>query len=124
MSNLSISIPDESAAYEPGSEAELDLSWDLDEAPSRLVLRVVWNTAGKGDQDLKIAKVVTIDSPGRSGSKTLVIVLPWGPYSFSGKLISLQWGFELIAFPSSESIREEFTLAPEGREVRLLANKA
>lgn len=124
MSNLSISIPDGPATFEPGSEIEVDLSWNLNGDPDRLEFRLVWNTEGKGDTDLKVAKSITIDAPSQRGSKTLVIILPWGPYSFSGKLISLQWGFELIAFPSNESTREEFTLAPEGREVRILADKA
>lgn len=45
--------------------------------------------------------------------------LPEAPYSFSGKLISLAWALELIAYPSKEVVRREIVLAPGGSEVRL-----
>jgi hypothetical protein len=47
------------------------------------------------------------------------VQLPWGPYSFSGKLISLIWAFELIALPSEDSIRQEIVIGPDAREVQI-----
>jgi hypothetical protein len=45
--------------------------------------------------------------------------LPLAPYSFSGKLISLIWGLELVLEPSQETARFEFTLSPTGEEIML-----
>ncbi len=122
MSNLSISLPDDLSAFEPGSEVEVSLSWQLKSPPARLELRLVWSTAGKGDRDLKVVKTIQIESPDAVGEQVLAIVLPWGPYSFSGSLISLQWGLELVAFPAEQSTRLEITIAPQGREVRIFAD--
>lgn len=119
MNNLQISLPSGTTAFEPGTEIEVDVEWSCDQILDALQLRLVWSTAGKGDLDIKVAKTVQIRHPDQSGAQRLMIVLPWGPYSFSGKLISILWGLELIAFPSEASTRTEITIAPGGKEVRL-----
>ncbi|MCA9080441.1 MAG: hypothetical protein KDA58_07770 [Planctomycetaceae bacterium] len=122
MSEMSITLPQQ-GALEPGSEIDVDVQWDLDRPTNRLELRLVWNTTGKGDRDLKVAKTMHIHDPELKGNERLTFILPWGPYSFSGKLISLVWAFELVDVSSDASIREEFVLAPGGREVVLLAKR-
>jgi len=110
---------DSPSNIDPGSEVDLIITWDLNSEPTSLELRQVWNTSGKGDRDLKIINVDTIPVSSKHGNQRMSVVLPWGPYSFSGKLISLTWAFELVALPSKESVRHEFTMAPSGEEVRL-----
>jgi hypothetical protein len=46
-------------------------------------------------------------------------MLPEGPYSFSGKLISLIWALELACSPGSETVRREITVSPTGHEIVL-----
>jgi hypothetical protein len=104
-------------AYHPGDNAQVTLGWQSDEPIESLELRLVWNTTGKGDRDLSIPQTVTFPAPSLSGSQTTTVQLPWGPYSFSGKLISLIWAFELIALPSEDSIRQEIVIGPDAREV-------
>jgi len=43
--------------------------------------------------------------------------LPEGPYSFSGKLISLLWAIEVVASPGDMAGRAGIVVSPSGREV-------
>ena len=62
-------------------------------------------------------ETLRFDEPGACGSKDFAFPLPEGPYSFSGKLISLIWAMELTVSPGSETLRREITLSPTGREI-------
>jgi len=119
MNSLSVKSSDGRDAFSPGETIEVDLRWELDTEPAALELRCVWTTAGKGSTDIGIEKTVRLNAPGIAGSRRIELGLPAAPYSFSGKLVSLIWGFELVAQPSDESCRRTFTLAPEGRGVLL-----
>jgi len=70
--------------------------------------------------DLGVAETVRIDFPAASGNRQMTLTLPRAPYTFSGRLVSLQWGLECVALPSGTSARKEITIAPEGQEVQLL----
>jgi hypothetical protein len=85
----------------------------------RFGLLLRWYTAGKGTRDVGVAQTLRFDGPGAHGSKDFSFPLPDGPYSFSGKLISLIWAMELTVSPSSETIRREITFSPTGREIIL-----
>lgn len=115
--SLSLDLADPRGAFSPGEEIEVRAIWDLPEPPESIELRLAWHTSGKGDRDLKVVKTVSINSPVARDDQWLAIVLPNGPYSFSGKLISLVWGLELVAIPEEESTRREITIAPGGKEV-------
>lgn len=119
MNTLKIDTPGNADAFYAGAEIEIYPSWDLEQEPDAIELRLVWHTAGKGDEDLKVVKTVRFDKPRAREQRTVPLTLPWGPYSFSGKLISLIWGMELIAFPGQDSVRREFTLSHTGEEVLL-----
>ena len=121
---LNITTPENLTSFDPGTELEVICGWEFDEAPSSLELRLVWSTTGRGDRDLKVVSSTIINDVDHRGEKTVLITLPWGPYSFSGKLISLIWGLELVAFPSKDSTRTEITIAPRGEEVLLHKSKA
>jgi len=103
--------------YHPGSDALVSVSWDFDDTPEALELRLTWNTSGKGTQDLTLIRTETIRPGSARGSSQFTIRLPWGPYSFSGKLISIIWAFELVAFPGPKSVRKEFIMGPHASEV-------
>ncbi|MCG6158083.1 hypothetical protein [Rubinisphaera margarita] len=116
---LEIERPRSGAQFEPGQVVPVDVRWSLLEDQSRVELRLVWNTVGKGDQNLSIEETWTYSNIGLSGQKHEEIQLPDGPYSCSGKLLSLVWAFELIVFPSGESTRTEFLMAPGASEIIL-----
>ncbi|MCA9075446.1 MAG: hypothetical protein KDA93_10455 [Planctomycetaceae bacterium] len=119
MNILQIDIAGGQTSFEPGDEIDLTLSWELEQAPESIELRLVWSTSGKGTTDLEIVQTVPFEFPSPRETRRTSITLPASPYSFSGKLITLQWALELIAFPAEESTRQEIVMAPAGTEVRL-----
>ena len=121
MNELVIELADDVTTFEPGAQLASTVRWELDDEPESVELRLVWNTAGKGDRDLHVVDTVVFDRPRRRESREVNLTLPAQPYSFSGKLISLIWALELIAFPSNASWRREITIAPGGEEIQLPA---
>jgi hypothetical protein len=119
MNELKIEISEDRLAFEPGEEISGKVSWTFDKAPHMLELRLFWFTRGKGTEDAAIAGTSKFEQTEVSESRTFRFQLPKVPYSFSGKLISLVWALELIAYPSKESTRRELVVGPGGQEVQL-----
>jgi hypothetical protein len=118
MTDLSLDLAGRSA-FEPGQTVPVTAKWDLKSPLDAVELRVVWNTASRGDVELQIAKAVRIESPHPSDTLQMTLTLPRQPYSFSGKLVSLVWALELVAIPSLASTRTQITIGPGGKAVRL-----
>jgi hypothetical protein len=105
--------------FDCGEEVQIALTWEFEVPQSHFEIRFVWSTHGKGDQDLQVVKKLKILAPGTSGQELVTTKLPSSPYSFSGKLISLVWGIEVIAFPSRENVRFDIVIGPNAQEVSL-----
>ncbi len=118
MNDLSLDLAGRSA-FDPGQTVPVSAKWNLKTPLDAVELRVVWNTAGRGDVDLQIAEAVRIESPNPNDSRQMTLALPRQPYSFSGKLVSLVWALELVAIPSLASTRTQITIGPGGKAVRL-----
>ncbi len=123
MGKLSIELNGGKDAFAPGELVEGRIEWGLDANPKALELSLLWYTSGKGTRDVGVLQTSRIDNPGASGSDQFSFALPAGPYSFSGKLISLIWALELTYTPGDETAREEIIVSPTGREI-LLSNVA
>lgn len=106
-------------SFVPGDTVEGVASWHLDSPPESVELRLVWYTEGKGDQDLQIVQTVSFAQPGADDRRAFRVTLPAGPYSFSGKLISLAWALEVVAEPGSRAGRAALVVSPTGREILL-----
>lgn len=119
MSELKIELSEERETFEPGEEVSGEVSWTLDKPVHGLELRLFWFTKGKGTEDAGVVQTQKFEGALRQETRSFRFHLPEAPYSFSGKLITLVWALELIAFPSKDMIRHELIMAPEGKEVRL-----
>jgi hypothetical protein len=60
-----------------------------------------------------------IDNPGSSGSRRFAFKVPEGPYSFSGKLITLAWALELVQLPNQATTRLDLLVSPLVTEIDL-----
>ena len=116
---LSIDLDGDRRDFRPGDTIRGRVHWSFADPPRALDLRLFWYTQGKGDQDVGIARKVRIDAPPPAGSKPFNLIAPSGPYSFSGKLISLTWALELVSDPDGQTERTELVMSPSGREIRL-----
>lgn len=123
MDKLSIILHEERIVFAPRETVQGTIEWSLNESPRGLDLSLFWYTIGKGTRDIGVIESRRFDSPGLRGSKEFSFPLPQGPYSFSGKLISLVWAIELTCSPGAGTIRREFTLSPTGQEI-VLGNAA
>ena len=119
MSNMTIETESGKDRFVPTDKVSGTVSWDLDKAPDSVELRLFWYTKGKGDRDVGIVDSVSFANPQAHDSRDFSFTLPEGPYSFSGRLISLIWALELIAKPSDLTERFYLTVSPTGEEVRI-----
>ena len=119
MDTLNIALHEDKATFAPGQTVQGTIRWSLQTNPEHLDFSLFWYTAGKGTRDVGVVETARFDNPGACGSKEFAFPLPDGPYSFSGKLISLIWALELTCKPGSETARREITLSPTGREIVL-----
>jgi hypothetical protein len=121
MGKLNIELNDGTDRFAPAERVEGRIGWNLDMNPGALELSLLWYTSGKGTRDAGVVQTKRIDNPGALGSDGFSFTLPPGPYSFSGRLISLIWALELTCTPGNETVRKEIVVSPTGREVLLMS---
>ncbi len=114
---LTIQTTDGGTWFKPGELIEGRSTWQLDGEAEAIEVRLFWYTTGKGSQDVGIVRTLRIDRPDGSGHHDFSIRVPEGPYSFSGKLITLAWAIELVALPSGETERLDLRVGPTPVEV-------
>jgi len=119
MEPLAIEIQNGANAFLPGETVEGTVSWQLDQPAVTVELRLFWYTQGKGDQDVGVVSTTPFGNPEIQDRRAFRVQLPDGPYSFSGKLISLVWALELVVEPGSRASRTEITVSPTRMEILL-----
>src|SRR5688500_18747451 len=93
------------SSFLPGEEVSGSVSWSFATAPTFAQLQLYWTTRGKGTVDLEVIESVSFESPAASAEHAFAFRLPAaGPYSFSGKLISLLWFIKLYVKPTKETV--------------------
>ena len=116
-STIDIEITDNQTLFLPGQILSGNLRWLCSEPPKKASLQLIWFTEGKGDEDVGLAEEMKFENPYASDERPFEFQLPVGPYSFSGRLISLTWALELQV--DEEVIRKEIILSPSGNEIML-----
>jgi hypothetical protein len=116
---FAVFLSDNRTAFRPGETLNVAALWALASAPARVEARLFWRTCGKGTEDIEIVARQPLTGVGAAGEQTVPFTLPDSPWSFSGKLISLTWGVEVVAEPGGQSARCEFVLGPNGQEILL-----
>lgn len=119
MKTMTFELDGQRSAFKPGERVEGQASWELPEAPRSLEVRLFWTTSGRGDEDQGIVAVEPVPSPAASGWVRFSFLLPAGPCSFSGRLVSLGWALELVAPHEEMAASVPIVVGPEGREVRI-----
>jgi len=114
-----IEIEDGQHAFAPGERLAGSVRWRLPDDPASVTLRLYWRTGGKGTQDVDVVAEERFEAPGRDDRRPFDFRLPEGPYSFSGKLISLIWGLELVAEPAGAVAQTDLVVSPTGAELRI-----
>lgn len=117
-----ISLADSITGFSPGQNIAGKLEWiDLDQDITKVDLRLIWYTTGKGDQDFGIVKSRPEFRPSTSGCMEFSFPCPLRPYSFAGKLIKLHWALEAISFPDQNAERLQISVSPTTDIIQLYA---
>ncbi|MHC4886360.1 MAG: hypothetical protein ACYTGH_14880 [Planctomycetota bacterium] len=122
MSEATIHLSEDRTNWYPGEILSGTVTWTMEKAPKQAKLRLYWRTSGKGTKDREVVRSLTLDAPAAQESRNFEIQLPLGPYSFDGRLISLDWGIELRLDDTRS--RKPFTLSMNGEPVELCSEGA
>ena len=119
MPEQSIHLEIRETGMKPGESLQGRAAWNLAAPPGKLEIRLFWYTRGRGTRDVGVVERQIVSHPAAAGEEAFAFHLPDGPYSFSGKLISVTWAVELVGDEETIGERSEFILAPDRREVLL-----
>ena len=117
MTVLTITTDEGGSWFRPGETIRGTVGWHLDDDAEALEVRLFWHTRGKGTQDVDVVATKHLAQPEISGTRAFEFDVPKGPYSFSGKLITLAWAIELVALPAGTTERLDLTIGPQPVEV-------
>jgi hypothetical protein len=115
---MNATLTTERKNYRPGEDIRGTVTWSLPHLPGSAAVRLFWQTRGKGDRDAATVEVQSFALPQAQESRDFSFRAPDFPYSFSGKLISLVWGLELVLDPDG-SQTVEIIISPDGAEIVL-----
>ena len=120
---IQVETRDGVTSFRPGDEVSGRAWWEFEQRPREVVARLFWYTEGKGTQDVVVIQTDPFPSPERQDQRKFSFTLPEGPFSFSGRLISLIWGVEVVgvAATGEESARVQIVVSPDGDEIRVNA---
>lgn len=121
VGSCTIQLAHDRHAFSPGDTVRGSARWQLSRPPDSVVVRLFWYTEGKGTQDVVIIEEKQLEASAQQ-SREFEFLLPSGPYSFSGKLISLTWAIELVCSGAEAVARETLTVSPSGQEIILGAD--
>ena len=119
MSQLLLELRDGKKNFHPGEPISGAAFWKLEQPPKFVDVRLFWRTRGKGTEDLEVVASYNFPEPKAEESRPFQFTAPPEPCSFSGKLISLIWGLELIVKPGTEATHLEILISPTGQEMTL-----
>jgi hypothetical protein len=123
MDELKIELVENRTIYAPGERVSGKVSWNLEKFPRKAEVRLVWYTQGRGTADAGLAVSKTFEGAGQRDMRKFDFVLPEGPLSFNGQLITLKWALELSIEPGNRTEREEIVLTTQGKAIELAAVK-
>ena len=104
--------------FEPGEEINGIIKWNLKKTPKNMDIFLFWKISGRGEPDgsIIIKKKLPLQA---SGETEFVFEIPSSPYSFTGKLISLQWKLRFKSISPTLTINKDLIISPTGEEIKL-----
>ncbi len=109
-------------SFTPGGTIEGNVSWQLEGKAKYIMISLIWHTSGKGSEDIAITDEVQFQCTEQYGNRRFTFTAPQGPYSFSGRLITLQWVIEATVVMESDDdvcISEAILISPTREEIIL-----
>ena len=103
----------------PGDTVKGEFLWEFDRSPTALYLSLGWWTSGRGDRDEFVIESKEFSNPGAIGKESFSFNIPAKAVpSFSGSLISVEWGLQLSAKGVRiDDLIETLTVSPTREEI-------
>lgn len=124
MNPLTLETLNGQTEFRPGEQIRGAAYWKLEAAPKSVEVRLYWRAHGQGNEDIAVVNSFTFPNPKPEEARPFQFPAPAEPYSFSGKLITLNWGLELVVAPGNHSTSLEISISPTGKPVQLPASGA
>ena len=119
MSELNIHLNSDTNIFAPGQTMEGTISWKFDEEPQKLTLALHWYTESRAIKQSGMADSIEFERPSIKGSKDFSFEIPMGPYSFQGRLLSLNWVLELAPSLGIDLVRQPIAVSPTSQTIHL-----
>jgi len=113
---LTLETKDNKTEFAPGAVVEGTVGWQLPQPPRDALLKLIWYTEGKGTQDVGIVERLELPVSQSTARNPFRFQLPPGPYSCSGRLVSVKWALELLVDRSRHVQRIELLVSPWEKE--------
>jgi hypothetical protein len=115
---IEIILKDGRKRFQPYEVIEGKVKYDLNRPSSEITVDLVWTTMGKGTTDDYRADSSVISTGGSTrGEGKFRLNAPAGPYSFSGKLVSVIWMISCGTESDTEIAEKEIIISPVGSEL-------
>ena len=119
MIELSIQLEGGLYNYCPGETLRGSASWNVDEVPQSVEVRLFWLTSGVTLSQTGIVKRIIVDRPSARGMKSFQFTVPDAPWSFTGRFVSLNWAVEVVLLPSRKNARQFISISPHRTQILL-----
>lgn len=116
---ITINLENQRWAFEPGEKVAGEVAWNLQRAVNAMEIRLKWSTSGKGTRDSGMVRTMVMNGPPISGVQQFSFDVPPGPYTFSGRLVSLAWVIEAATVPEYQASERPIVIAPGAAEIVL-----
>lgn len=121
-----IQLENGKVSYLPGESIRGMAQWHGDVVIESIELRLIYHTSGRGTQDVCTVAVEKFERPGSSESRPFDLAAGGDrgshPWSFSGKLISVTWGLELVVGGDVLIAECPVVVSPTGGEIDLYSH--
>ena len=119
MNKIELKLINEHNFFKPGSILKGNIIWNIDIIPQTITISLCYWTEGRGTEDaVSIAKEeVKITNP--SGEQPFEFPIPNSPWSFSGKLISVNWAVAAEIRSKNLFTLIPITISPTAAEINL-----
>jgi hypothetical protein len=112
MNEIAASLTDDRTTFRAGERVEGRALWVFANAPESVEVRLFWHTSGKGDDEIGVVATHRVDMPSAAGDDAFALDLPTRPWSWHGKLVSLDWALEVVAQPGEQVFRIDLDVRP------------
>ncbi len=104
--------------FRPFDVIEGKIIYNLVKPCATIQVDLAWTTIGKGTTDSCAVDSTGVSTMGKiSGDGRFRLAVPAGPYSFSGKLVSIVWLVSCGAESDLDIAETEITISPSGKEL-------